>query len=84
MRPKQHILEVNGNTKVVFLTTKPPALCLYIAFGAKDLSTPNFDYGKFGLDIKSNRDTLCLVYSTLDRLQTLSISIFLVFLRLRG
>ena len=34
MRSKQQIMEVNGNTKVVFFTTKTPALCLYIAFTA--------------------------------------------------
>ena len=34
MRSKQQIMEVNGNTKVVFFTTKTPALCLYIAFRA--------------------------------------------------
>ena len=52
MRLKQQIMEVNGNTKVVFFfTTKTPALCLYIAFKAKDLSRPNFDFNNFGLGI---------------------------------
>ena len=75
MRPKQQIMEVNGNTKVVFfLTTKTPALCLYIAFRAKDLSTPNFDFDNFGLDIGILY--VYYIYSTLDRLQTLRISIF--------
>ena len=45
-------MEVNGNTIVVFLTAKAPASCLYIGSRAKDLSTPNFDFYNFGLDIE--------------------------------